>query len=130
MTPVMFIDVEIAACDVARDGELIRTHTRDNFYEAMKANWDEARHQREPLQPERYERAAIGGRGVGVRRVGATARGACCEAGEPELEDAAAVDRHLHTHGPSIADRWTPRGGKPCTWVRRGSRSERVGRSP
>lgn len=47
-------DIEIAACDAARDGELIRSLTRANFYEAMKASWDEARHQREPSQPGRY----------------------------------------------------------------------------
>lgn len=65
MTPVMLIDVEIAACDVARDGELIRTLTRDNFYEAMKASWDEARHQREPLQPERYRMLRRAGETLG-----------------------------------------------------------------
>lgn len=65
MTPALLVDVEIAPCDAARDGELIRTLTRDNFFEAMKATWDEARHQREPLHPERYRmlrrgRATIG----------------------------------------------------------------------
>ena len=40
MMPAMLDDVEIAACNAARDGELIRTLTRDNFYEAMKATWD------------------------------------------------------------------------------------------
>jgi ribosomal protein S18 acetylase RimI-like enzyme len=47
-------DIEIGPCDAARDGELIRTLTRHNFYEAMQAVWDEARHQREPVHPERY----------------------------------------------------------------------------
>lgn len=36
VTPAMLIDVEIVACDVARDGELIRALTRDNFYAAMR----------------------------------------------------------------------------------------------
>ena len=50
----MLGDIEIAACDAARDGELIRSLTRANFHDAMRATWDEARHQREPSQPERY----------------------------------------------------------------------------
>jgi len=46
--------LELRPCDPDRDGELIRSLTRANFYEAMQATWDEARHQREPLHPERY----------------------------------------------------------------------------
>lgn len=65
MTPAMLVDVEIAACEVARDGELIRTLTRDNFYEAMKATWDETRHQREPLRPERYRMLRRAGETIG-----------------------------------------------------------------
>lgn len=61
----MLVDVEIVACDVARDGELIRALTRDNFYEAMKATWDEARHQREPLQPGSYRMLRRGGETIG-----------------------------------------------------------------
>src|SRR5205814_5065097 len=47
----------------ARDGELIRSLTRANFYEAMKATWSEARHLEEPKFPERYQM---------VRRAGVT----------------------------------------------------------
>lgn len=61
----MLDDVEIAACDAARDGELIRSLTRDNFYEAMKATWNEARHQREPLHPERYRMLRRAGETIG-----------------------------------------------------------------
>jgi ribosomal protein S18 acetylase RimI-like enzyme len=58
-------DVEILACDPARDGALIRDLTRANFYEAMRAIWDEARHQREPVHPERYRMLRRGGEMIG-----------------------------------------------------------------
>lgn len=61
----MLADIELVECDPARDGELIRALTRDNFYEAMKSSWDEARHQREPLHPERYRMLRRGGETIG-----------------------------------------------------------------
>lgn len=53
--PVLLDEVELWPCDRERDGELIRALTRANFYDAMKATWNEARHQQEPLHPERYQ---------------------------------------------------------------------------
>ena len=57
--------LEIVACDPARDDEFIRTQTRANFYAAMAATWDEARHQREPLHPDRYRMLRWNGETVG-----------------------------------------------------------------
>jgi ribosomal protein S18 acetylase RimI-like enzyme len=65
MTPTTLGDVELGPCDVARDGELIRTLTRDNFYEAMKATWDEARLQQEPMHAERYRMLRRAGETIG-----------------------------------------------------------------
>lgn len=53
--PILLDEVELWPCDRERDGELIRSLTRTNFYDAMKATWNEARHQQEPLHPERYQ---------------------------------------------------------------------------
>jgi ribosomal protein S18 acetylase RimI-like enzyme len=60
-----FPDVEVVACDAARDGEVIRTLTRDNFFAAMQPQWDEARHQREPTHPERYRMLRRDGATIG-----------------------------------------------------------------
>lgn len=52
-------------CDPARDGERIRSLTRENFYAAMQAEWNEARHQQEPLHPERYQMVRRAGETIG-----------------------------------------------------------------
>jgi ribosomal protein S18 acetylase RimI-like enzyme len=58
-------DLELVPCDPARDGELIRAFTRANFYEVMKACWNEARHLQEPLHPENYRMVRRAGDTIG-----------------------------------------------------------------
>lgn len=63
--------IELVACDPARDGELIRSLTRANFFEAMRDSWNEARHLEEPKFPERYTMVRRDGETIGffaVRR--------------------------------------------------------------
>jgi ribosomal protein S18 acetylase RimI-like enzyme len=57
--------LELVTCDPARDGELIRSLTRANFYEAMKTTWIEARHLEEPKFPERYQMVRRAGETIG-----------------------------------------------------------------
>lgn len=56
---------ELVACDPVRDGELIRSLTRANFYEAMRETWNEARHLEEPKFPERYTMVQRAGETIG-----------------------------------------------------------------
>jgi hypothetical protein len=42
--------LELVPCDPARDGELIRSLTCANFYEAMETTWNEARHLGTPFK--------------------------------------------------------------------------------
>src|ERR1700710_562311 len=58
-------ELELWPCDPARDGQLIRALTRENFYVAMQATWDEARHQQEPLHPARYRIVKRAGETIG-----------------------------------------------------------------
>jgi ribosomal protein S18 acetylase RimI-like enzyme len=58
-------DLELVACQPERDGELIRALTRANFYDAMKLTWNEERHQREPVHPERYRMIRRGSETIG-----------------------------------------------------------------
>ncbi|NVB77995.1 MAG: GNAT family N-acetyltransferase [Kofleriaceae bacterium] len=67
----MNADVELVPCDAARDGAFIRDLTRANFFESMKHVWREERHQREPMNPERYTMLRRAGETIGffaVRR--------------------------------------------------------------
>jgi ribosomal protein S18 acetylase RimI-like enzyme len=57
--------IELASCDAVRDGDLIRDLTRANFYAAMAATWNEERHQREPMHPERYTMVRRAGETIG-----------------------------------------------------------------
>lgn len=66
-------DLELVPCQPERDGELIRTLTRASFYDAMKLTWNEERHQREPMYPERYHMVRRGSETIGFFAVRAEA---------------------------------------------------------
>ncbi len=63
--------ITLRACDPLRDGEFIRSESRENFFTVIDSSigWDEQRHCKEPEFPEQYRIVMVGEARIGFFRL-------------------------------------------------------------